>query len=270
MWRTASGLSALAAVATVLVSVIGLIATLGDDDAPTRAIPSGVGVSNEQTPPSDVPPALTRTIFSDSLEDASSGFEAFPSATGCSSAYEGHYHVGVDVPEGDASGPFCIERSRVGELEGLEHVRVEVTARWIELPPRDYGDAGRSAVGLTCYSSGLADSGTHYEAIVTTNGTWAIDRQFGGDDTVDSLDRGRRSDGWTMETGDLARLRLDCWAQDDGVFVEFWVDGQRLGRGFDPEPLPPSGIGLLVWGFSEGRAEAEFSDLVVYGDGATA
>jgi len=265
LWRTAGGLSAIAAIATVIVSAIGLVATFGGDDGVGPTAPLGVGPSTGTgTRTASGPPSLTRQVFSDSLEDASSGFEAFATSSACSSGYEGHYRVGVDIRQGGPQSPFCIERSRSEALASLEDVRFEVTARWIELPPNDLRDSGRAAVGLTCYSNGLADTGTHYDAVITTNGTWAIDRQYGGDENVAVLDRGRRSDGWSADVGDVVRLRLDCWAEEEGVYVEFWVDGERLGKGFDPDPLPTSGIGLLVWGFSPGRAEAEFSNLEVY------
>jgi hypothetical protein len=60
------------------------------------------------------------------------------------------------------------------------------------------------------------------------------------------------------------RLRLDCWTSDDGMNIDWWVDGQMLGSAFDPDPLPPTGTGLLTWGLVVGRTEVLFRDFSVY------
>jgi hypothetical protein len=273
MWKTPSGITALTGVATVLVSVIALIASLGGNNGGERLSGDlgslgGTSSAGGGGTPTGPRPDFATLVYSDALVASTSGFDTFETVE-CEGAFEGGYRIAALVPD-DGMGPlFCRSRTHAPVLTRLASLRAEVTSRWLDFPEGEDESLGHGAIGLACYSSGGASDGSHYVGFVTTNGTWRIVRQDGSDMTTTTLEQGRRSDGWSATPGQLIRIRIDCWGAQGGVNVDLWVDGQILGSTFDREALPATGISLFVWGFAPGRADVLFQDLDVYTPGAT-
>jgi hypothetical protein len=202
LWRTAAGLSAIAAVGGVLLSAVGLLVTAGGDDPPT---PGGtIGESLSSSPGSNTNverPSFQTPVFSSPLNDSTSGFESHNNDD-CDAMYEDGLHIVVDVPDDGQGGVYCIDKSDAPAISRLASVRTEVSARWLEMPSENFEGYGHAAIGLTCHTSGTGGAGSFYFATVTTNGAWEIDRRLMGED-LNQLEEGRRSDGWTAQTDEV-------------------------------------------------------------------
>jgi hypothetical protein len=265
MWRSASGLSAIAALITAVVSVGGLaIASFGGNDSTPPVAPSPAGASptsmagnTGQESPSGI------VIYEDSLADRSVGWQLLSGPDCFSSFAPSGFRIRVKKPTS-----FCtVQASFRPELVTLSSVRVEVEAQWVRLPS-DMEVRGSAAAGLRCRGEGPADTGSFYTAVISDTGWWQIDRWEGAQSTPDPsattsklLASGSYPRG-AWSPGDTARLALECTEVGDGLILTLFVDGEPVGAASDSDPLPPGDVGLVGYEFL-GRMEVEFSRFVV-------
>lgn len=264
MWRTAPGLSAIAALVTAVVSAGAFaIGSFGDDgDGPTTT-PQPVASSTPSPDGADPSAPQELVVYQDSLADRSVGWQLLDGPDCFSRFVPAGFRIAVRKPVS-----FCtVQATFRPDLVTLSDVRVEVDAEWVRLP-REQDERGSGAAGLRCRGVGPANSGSFYTGVISDAGWWQIDRwegaQAGADPTVATsvpLASGSYPPG-AWGRGDTVHLALACTESDEGLVIALSVDGRSVGAANDPEPLPPGDIGLMAYEFL-GPIEVEFHRLVV-------
>jgi hypothetical protein len=274
MWRSAAGLSAIAALVTAVVSAGGFAVSTfggGDDDdvavaSPTPATsssPSATGAS-EAAPGSDLAEPAEQVVYEDSLADRSVGWTILKGSDCFSRFGRTGFRIEVDT----ATPSICtVQATFLPTLVSLSDVRVEVEAEWVDLPAD--GDArGLGAAGLRCRGAGHAADGTFYSGVVSDEGWWSIDRWDGdqGDPDRTGPPSTVLAEGETPAAawapGDRVRIALECDEREDGLVLALSVDGRRVGAAVDRDPLPSGDVGLAAYSFV-GPMEVEFRRFTV-------
>lgn len=269
LWQSAAGLSAIAAVVTAAVSAGALaVNAIGTSDPVTPPIAASSSPSAMASGPttSAVPSdtvGAERAVYEDSLADRSVGWVQLDGPD-CFSRFA---RAGLRLLVDATPSSFCsVQAAFSPELVTLESVRIEVDAEWVRLTGLE-GDGGRGAVGLRCRGHGLVSSGRFYTASIADDGSWSIDRWEGAQVSTDRgirnstvLASGSFPSRWGV--GDTVHLALECAESDDGLIVALSVDGEPVGAGADPEPLPPGDAGLVAFQL-RGPVEVEFRRLSV-------
>jgi hypothetical protein len=264
MWRTAPGLSAIAAVMTAIVSAgafaIGSFRSDADGPTPPPPIASSTTSVGGDTDPAS-PHELV--VYQDSLADRSVGWRLLDGPDCFSRFVPAGFRMKVRRPVS-----FCtVQATFRPDLVTLSNVRVEVEAEWVRLP-RAEEERGSGAAGLRCRGVGPANTGSFYTGVISDAGWWQIDKwegaQAGADpdaSTSTPLASGSYPPGaWGQ--GDTVRLALECTENGEGLVLALSVDGQSVGAASDPDPLPPGDVGLAAYEFL-GPIEVEFHRLVV-------
>ena len=271
MWRTAPGLSAIAAVVTAVVSAgafaIGSFGGGGGEPATPPPF-----ASSTTSPSGETDPASPRevVVYQDSLADRSVGWRLLDGPDCFSRFVPTGFRIQVRRPVA-----FCtVQATFRPDLVTLSDVRVEVDAEWVRLPRKEE-ERGSGAAGLRCRGVGPANTGSFYTGVISDTGWWQIDRwdgaQAGTDpnaSTSTPLASGSYPPG-AWGRGDTVHLALECTENSAGLVIALSVDGQPVGAANDPDPLPPGDVGLTAYEFL-GPIDVEFHRLVVVDVAGTA
>lgn len=265
MWKSAAGLSALAAALTAVVSAVALVAGLGGDSGGSTPPTSATTPPSTQPEPSGSPsPATDRVIYEDSMADRSAGWATANGPDCYLSFTPSGFEIRVDAGNLD----FCSAQTTFSpDLVSLANVRIEVDVEWADVPERALEDQGHGGAGLRCRGVGSAFSGSFYSATISDTGSWRIDKWEGGqsesdpDEAGTRLATGRYPPG-SWNEGETAHLALQCSERDEAVIITFSVDGRIVAAAKDPAPLPAGDVGLIAFEFLDPVA-VEFRNLVV-------
>lgn len=256
LWKTAGGLSAIAAIVTAVGTLVPTLLNLGGDSPD----PGGIGASPTVTPqvsmtalPSDLPEP-ERVIFEDPLlTDAGNGWEV---ARGlCDFGFTGQGY-GIRVHEGPAS---CVDIPTSPRLPVASDVAAEVTAAFSELP-RSGRDRDVGGFSLVCRF--IPGEGTYYSGHLANDGTVRIarfDKQGG-----DVLTHGKHV---TSPLGLQVkhRLRFVCLGGSASAPVElrFYVNGELVATATDSRSLLDGGVGVAAITSTTRSVAVEFTDFKV-------